>query len=136
MYFENMRCIEWICFWRMAQIKVFANILYCFPFSLSWLQLSDILVNVFLTKHRSMVLLQLTGLLPILPAKMHKCKIWLHLKSQSSDSYQDSMVLAQKQKYRPVEQDRKPRNEPMLLCVSYFWQRRQEYTMGQRQPLQ
>ena len=28
-------------------------------------------------------------------------------------SYQDSMVLAQKQKYRPMEQDRKPRNKPI-----------------------
>ena len=28
---------------------------------------------------------------------------------------QDSTVLAQKQKYRPMEQDRKPRNEPMHL---------------------
>ena len=28
---------------------------------------------------------------------------------------QDSMVLAQKQKYTPVEQDRKPRNKPMHL---------------------
>ena len=27
-----------------------------------------------------------------------------------SYSYQDSMVLAQKQKYRPMEQDRKPRD--------------------------
>ena len=46
--------------------------------------------------------------------------------------HQDSMVLAQKQKYRPMEQDRKPRNKPMPLWVPYFWQRRQEYTMGQR----
>ena len=30
-----------------------------------------------------------------------------------SYSHQDSMVLAQKQKYRPMEQDRKPRNKPM-----------------------
>ena len=51
-------------------------------------------------------------------------------------SHQDSMVLAQKQKYRPMEQDRKPRNKPMCLWLPYFWQRRQEYTMGQRQPLQ
>ena len=29
-----------------------------------------------------------------------------------SCSHQDSMVLAQKQKYRPMEQDRKPRNKP------------------------
>ena len=33
---------------------------------------------------------------------------------------QDSMVLAQKQKYRPMEQDRKPRNEPMHLWVPCF----------------
>ena len=53
-----------------------------------------------------------------------------------SYSHQDSMVLTQKQKYRPMEQDRKPRNRAMHLWVPYFWQRRQEYTMGQRQPLQ
>ena len=28
-------------------------------------------------------------------------------------SHQDSMVLAQNQKYRPIEQERKPRNKPM-----------------------
>ena len=37
-----------------------------------------------------------------------------------SYSHQDSMVLAQKQKYRPMEQDRKPRNKPMHLRVPYF----------------
>ena len=37
---------------------------------------------------------------------------------------------AQKQKYRPVEQNRKRRNKPMHLCVPYFLQRGQEYTMG------
>ena len=41
------------------------------------------------------------------------------------------MVLAQKQKYRPMEQDRKPINKLMHLWVPYFRQRRQEYTMGQ-----
>ena len=30
------------------------------------------------------------------------------------------MVLAQKQKYRPIEQDRKPRNKPRHLRVPYF----------------
>ena len=39
-----------------------------------------------------------------------------------SYSYQNSMVLAQKQKYRPMKQDRKPRNKPMHLWVTYFWQ--------------
>ena len=60
---------------------------------------------------------------------------WLQIILQSY-SHQDSMVLAQKQKYRPMEQDRKPRNKPMHLWVPCFWQRRQEYTVGQRQPLQ
>ena len=60
---------------------------------------------------------------------------WLQTILQSY-SHQDSMVLAQKQNYRPMEQDRKPRNKPRHLRVPYFWQRRQEYTMGQRQPLQ
>ena len=39
-------------------------------------------------------------------------------------SHQDSMVLAQKEKYRPTEQERKPRNKPMHLWVPYFWQRK------------
>ena len=60
---------------------------------------------------------------------------WLQIILQSY-SHQDSMALAQKQKYRPMKQDRKPRNKPMHLRVPYFWQRRQEYTIGQRQPLQ
>ena len=34
-----------------------------------------------------------------------------------------------------MKQDRKPRNKPMHLWVSYIWQRRQEDTMGQRWPL-
>ena len=54
---------------------------------------------------------------------------WLQIILQNY-SHQDSMVLAQKQKYRPMEQDRKPRNKPMHLWVRNFWQRRQEYTMG------
>ena len=60
---------------------------------------------------------------------------WLQIIPQSY-SHQGSMVLAQKQKRRPMEQDRKSRNKPMHLWVTYSWQRRQEYTMGQRQLLQ
>ena len=59
---------------------------------------------------------------------------WLQIILQSYH-HQDNMVLAQKQKHRPMEQDRKPRNKPMHLWVPYFWERIQEYTMGQRQPL-
>ena len=60
---------------------------------------------------------------------------WLQIILKSYGQ-QDSMVLAQKHKYRPMEQNKKPRNKPMHLWVPYFWQKRQEYTMGQRQPLQ
>ena len=60
---------------------------------------------------------------------------WLQIILQSY-SHQDSIVLAQKQKYRPMEQVREPRDKPTHLWVPYFWQRRQEYTMGQRQTLQ
>ena len=34
---------------------------------------------------------------------------------KESYSHQDSMILAQKQKYRSIEKDRKPRNKPMHL---------------------
>ena len=60
---------------------------------------------------------------------------WLQIILQSY-SYQESIVLAQKQKYRPMEQNRKARNKALHLWVPYFLQRRQEYTMEQRQPLQ
>ena len=60
---------------------------------------------------------------------------WLHIVLQSY-SHQDSMVLAQRQKYRPREQVREPRDKPTHLWVPYFLQRRQEYTVWQRQPLQ
>ena len=37
-----------------------------------------------------------------------------------SYSNQDSMVVAQKQKYRSMEQDRKPRDKPMHIWPPYF----------------
>ena len=60
---------------------------------------------------------------------------WLQTILQSH-SHQDSMVLAQRQKYRSVEQNRKPRDKSMNLWTPYLWQRRQEYAMEKRQPLQ
>ena len=39
------------------------------------------------------------------------------------------MVLAQKQKYRSIEKDRKPRDKRIHLWTPCFWQRRQEYTV-------
>ena len=43
---------------------------------------------------------------------------WLQIILQSY-SHQDSMVLAQKKKYRPMEQDRKPRNKPMCWMTKH-----------------
>ena len=60
---------------------------------------------------------------------------WLQNILQSY-SNQDNIVLAQKQKYRSVEQDRKPRDKPTHLWSTNLWQRRQGYTMEKRQSLQ
>ena len=53
-----------------------------------------------------------------------------------SYSNQDTMVLVQKQKYRSMEQDRKPWDKPIQIWSPYLWQRRQKYKMEKRQPLQ
>ena len=37
-----------------------------------------------------------------------------------SHSHQDSMVLAQRQKYRSMEQNRKPRDKPTHLWTPYL----------------
>ena len=52
---------------------------------------------------------------------------WLQAILQSY-SHQDSMVLAQRQKYRSMEQNRKTRDRSMHLRTPYLWQRRQKYT--------
>ena len=51
-------------------------------------------------------------------------------------SNQNSRALAQKQKYRSMEQDRKPRDKPTHIWSPNLKQRRQEYTMEKRQPFQ
>ena len=57
---------------------------------------------------------------------------WLQALLQSH-SHQDSMVLVQtvwyRQKYRSMEQNRKPRDKSTHLWTPYLQQRRQEYTM-------
>ena len=46
--------------------------------------------------------------------------------------YQDSMVLAEKQKYRPMEQDRKPRNKPTYLWIANVWKEARIYNGAKR----
>ena len=48
-------------------------------------------------------------------------------KLQSSRQY----GTGSKTEYRPMEQDRNPRNKPMHQWVPYFWQKMLEYTKGQ-----
>ena len=59
---------------------------------------------------------------------------WLQALLQSH-SHQDGMVLAQRQKYRSMKQNRKPRDKSIYLWTPYLWQRQQEYTMDKRQSL-
>ena len=59
---------------------------------------------------------------------------WLQTILQSH-SHQKSMVLAQRHKYRSMEQNRKPRDKSTNLWTPYLWQRRQGYTIEKRQPL-
>ena len=59
---------------------------------------------------------------------------WLQALLQSH-SHQDCMALAQRQKDRSVEQNRKSRDKSMPLWTPYLWQRRQEYTMENRKYL-
>ena len=47
----------------------------------------------------------------------------------------NTIVLAQRQKYRSMEQNRKPRDKSMQLWTPSFWQRKQKYTMEKRQSL-
>ena len=53
-----------------------------------------------------------------------------------SHSHQDSVVLAPKQTYRPMEQNREPRNKHRHLQSMNLQQRRQEYKMGKTQSFQ
>ena len=52
-----------------------------------------------------------------------------------SYSCQDNMVLAQRQKYTSMEQNREPRDKSTHLWTPYLRQRRQENTMDYRQSL-
>ena len=56
---------------------------------------------------------------------------WLPTILQSY-SHQDSMVLAQRQKHRSVEQNPKPRGKSTHIWTPYLWQRRQKYTTEKR----
>ena len=60
---------------------------------------------------------------------------WLPTLLLQSYSHQNSMVLAPKQTYRSLEQDRNPRNKPTYLWSINLQQRRQEYTVKRKDSL-
>ena len=55
---------------------------------------------------------------------------WRNQSVLQSYSHQDSMVLAQRQKYSSIEQNRKPIDKSMYLRTPYLRQRKQEYTIS------
>ena len=56
---------------------------------------------------------------------------WLQALLQSH-SHQDSMVLAQTQKHKSMEQNRKPRDKSTHLWTPYLWQRRLRIYNGEK----
>ena len=67
--------------------------------------------------------------------------IWGHHNARfqvvlQSCGYQDSVVLAQKQTHRSMEQNREPRNGPSTLWSTNIRQRRKDYPLEKRQSLQ
>ena len=53
--------------------------------------------------------------------ELEELPTWLQTRLQSY-SHQDSMVTAQRQKYRLMDQNRKPRDKSMHLWTPYVWQ--------------
>ena len=51
---------------------------------------------------------------------------------KKSHSHQDSMVLAQRQKYRSMEQNRKPRDKPTHVWIPYLWQKEARIYNGEK----
>jgi hypothetical protein len=61
--------------------------------------------------------------------------IWIQTILQSY-SNKNSMALGQRQTWRPIEQNRRPRYESTQLHPSEFWQRCPKHMMEKRQTLQ
>jgi hypothetical protein len=53
-----------------------------------------------------------------------------------SHSNKNSMVLAQKQTWRQMKQNKRPRHKPIHLQPFDFWQRSPKYILEERQPFQ
>jgi hypothetical protein len=114
---------------------------------LSILSLSCLVFWVLLRKSLSMSIV--SSVLPTLSKTMNSCQgnteqkekcwkyhnTWLQTMLQSH-SNKNSMVLAQKEICRPVEQDRGPGYESTQLPLPNFRQRCQKHMMEKRQPLQ
>ena len=70
-------------------------------------------------------------------SKLEKKQSWSHHAPRfqtilQSYNNQNSIVLAQKQTHKSMEQKREPRNKPNHVWSTNFRQRHQEYTMEKR----
>ena len=74
-------------------------------------------------------LIELWELYELMHVKTCSLQYIMYLTCVLLHSHQDSMVLAPRQKYRSMEQNRKPRDKSAHIWTPYLWQRRQEYTM-------
>ena len=108
------------CFWvgriNIVKITILLNAIYRFsatPFKLPmafFIELEQ-KISQFIWKHKRP---------QIVNAVLRKNGIAGINLPDFSYNHQNSMVLAQKQKYRPMEEDTKHRNKPMHLWVPYF----------------
>ena len=134
----------WLWFANAITILVF---LFCYSHTVQWSQpqakkemcgIFDFFSLLINSNHFSLNLKEQTQVSKRYRNLIQKIIISLgntHTEMEGSHSHQDSMVLAQRQKYRSMEQNRKPRDKSTYLRTPYLRQRRQEYTMEKRQPL-
>ena len=102
--------------------KEYVKAVYCHPAYLTYMQSTSCEMLGWM-KHK--LESRLPGEIPI----TSDTQMTPPLLQKMKKNHQDSMVLAQKQKYRSMEQNRKPRDKSTHLWTLYLQQRRQEYTM-------